>query len=245
MDFKIERPEYSKNLTKKELIIKRSKRLFPSELRELALDDRKNFKVVNLTLEKPAVIMEADRCLYCDEICNICTTVCPNFANYSYEITPVRYDLQKASILDNGSIEIQHDKVFEVTQKYQIINIANFCNMCGNCSTFCPTKSAPYKEKPKFYLTISSFNEAEEGYYLAKLKNRKNLIFKQKGSIITLSELADEFQYETDYVTARFSRDEFKLLEVKVKTPCIKQAHFEHAAEMSILIKGAEKLTFV
>ena len=244
IDFNISKPGNRKNLTKKELIIKRSKRLFAPEPRELALDDRRNFKSVRETLDESAVIAEAGRCLYCDEICNICTTVCPNFANYSYEIAPVRYNLQKAVILDNSSIEFQSDKVFEVKQKYQILNIANFCNECGNCNTFCPTGSAPFKEKPKFFLTISSFNEAEEGYYLAKLKDKKNLIFRHQGSIETLTEQSDEYLFETDNVFARFSKNEFKLLEVEFKTPCVKQVHFEHAAEMSILIKGADNLVF-
>jgi putative selenate reductase len=244
IDFNIGKPDNRKSVTKKELIIKRSNRFFAPELRELPLDDRRNFKLVSETLDEPTIIEEAGRCLYCDEICNICTTVCPNFANYSYEIRPVRYNLQMAVMPDNKLIEIQSDKVFEVKQKYQILNIANFCNECGNCNTFCPTSSAPYKEKPRFYLTISSFNEAEEGYYLAKLKDRKNLIFKQQGSIETLTELSEEYMFETDHVFARFSKDEFKLLEVKFKTPCVKQVQFEHAAEMSILIRGAEKLVF-
>jgi putative selenate reductase len=242
--FSIRKTGNGKNLTKKELIIKRSKRLFAPELKELPLDDRRNFRLISETLDGPTIIKEASRCLYCDEICNICTTVCPNFANYSYEITPVRYKLQSAAILDNGMIKIQSDKVFEVKQKYQILNIANFCNECGNCNTFCPTGYAPYKVKPKFYLTISSFNEAEEGYYLAKLKDRKNLIFRQSGSIKTLTELPDEYLYETDHVFGRFSKSDFKLLEVKFKTPCIKQVHFERVAEMSILIKGADNLVF-
>jgi putative selenate reductase len=237
-------PGYDRKLTKKELIIKRSSRLFACKAKEPALSDRRNFRLVSETQGREIIIKEADRCLYCDEICNICTTVCPNFANYSYEISPVRYNLQKAVATENGRVEIIDDRVFELKQKHQILNIANFCNDCGNCSTFCPTKSAPYREKPKFHLTISSFNEAEEGYYLAKLTGRKNLIFKHKGRIETLSELGDEYLFESEYVFGRFSKDEFRLLEAKIKTPCVKQVHFEHAAEMSILIRGAENLVF-
>lgn len=39
-----------------------------------------------------------------------------------------------------------------------LLNIANYCNECGNCNTFCPTNRAPYKEKPKFWLTKQSFD---------------------------------------------------------------------------------------
>jgi putative selenate reductase len=240
----IRKPANGKNITKNELIIKRSRRIPATMPFELPPDDRRNFRLLSETLDKTEIIGEAGRCLYCDEICNICTTVCPNFANYSYGIDPVRFQLQRASRLDDGRIDIQNDKFFEVTQQHQILNIANFCNECGNCSTFCPTGSAPYKEKPKLYLTVSSFNEAGEGYFLSKLKDRKNLIFRHKGSIETLTEMKNEYLFETDYVFARFSKPGFQLLEVKFKTPCIKQAHFEHAAKMSIIIKGAENLVF-
>jgi putative selenate reductase len=233
-----------KSHSKKELIIKRSQRQFSKEPIELPLNDRKNFKLVNEPSDRETIVEEAGRCLYCDEICNICTTVCPNFANYSYEVDPVRYVMQTAQILDNGTIEIHDDKVFEVKQIYQILNIANFCNKCGNCNTFCPSKSAPYIEKPRFYLTISSFNSVNEGYFMSRLKDRKNLIFKKDGSIATLTELPDEYIYETDYVFGRFSKNEFKLLEVKFKTPCVKEIHFDHAADMSILLKGADNLVF-
>jgi putative selenate reductase len=240
----IRKPVIRKGLTRKDLIIRRSKRLFAPALRELPLNDRKNFRLVSQTLGVKDIIQEADRCLFCDEICDICTTVCPNFANYSYKITPVAYNLRKAVLLDNGTIEFQDDKVFEVKQQYQILNIANFCNDCGNCSSFCPTCSAPYKEKPRFYLTISSFNDAEEGYCLSKLKGRKNLIFKQGKSFETLTELTDEYLFETDYLSARFSKEGFKLMEAVFKTPCVKTAQFSHAAEMSILLKGADCLVF-
>jgi putative selenate reductase len=243
-DFKIVKPENEKGISKKNLIIKRSKRLFAPTLNELPADDRKNFKLVSETLDKQTIVNEAGRCLYCDEICNICTTVCPNFANRSYELTPVNFILKKAILSDEGKIEIHDDKVFGIKQKYQILNIANFCNECGNCNTFCPTASAPYKEKPKFYLTISSFNKAEEGFFLARLKGKKNLIYKHDGNFTTLTELPDEYVYENDYVSGRFSKNDFNLFEVKFKTPCTKEVHFDFAAEMSVLLKGAEGLVF-
>lgn len=244
IDFSIKKPSNGKYISKKDLIIKRAKRNFAAELSELSLDDRRNFKLVAETLDQKTIVDEAGRCLYCDEICNICTTVCPNFANYSYEITPINYSLQKAVIGENSKIEIQIDKLFEVKQKYQILNIANFCNECGNCNTFCPTSSAPYKEKPKIYLTIGSFKDAEEGYYLTKLKDRNTLIFKETGGIKTLTEYTDELVYETDNVYGRFKKENFMLIEAKAKTPCVKVIHFEHAAIMSVILSGAKNLVF-
>jgi putative selenate reductase len=243
-DYNIAKSLTDKNLSKRELMRKRSKRLYAPELRELSADDRRNFKLVSEPLDAETMIAEAGRCLYCDELCNICTTVCPNFANYSYEIDAVNYKLQKAVQKEDGKVEIQDDGIFEIRQKYQILNIANFCNDCGNCSTFCPTAGAPFREKPRFFLTISSFNEAEEGFYLAKLPDKKNLIFKQKGNFKTLTELPDDYIYETDYIEAKFNKADFSLLDVRFKTPCVKEVHFKNAAEMSILMKAADNLVF-
>jgi putative selenate reductase len=244
IEFRLSLPVYQKNLTKKELMIKRSRRIPSAEFKELAPEERKNFNLISKTPDAQTIIEESSRCLYCDELCNICTTVCPNLANYSYEVSPVRYNLQKALNTGNGVAEIQSDKVFEVKQKYQILNIANFCNECGNCNSFCPTSGAPYKVKPRICLTILSFNKIIEGYYLSKIKERKNLIYRLNATIETLTELTGEWVYETDHVFARFSKDEFLLLEVKFKTPCVKQVRFEHAAAMSIIIRGADRLVF-
>lgn len=230
--------------TVRELIIKRAKRIPAIELDELALDDRKNFKLVSKTIKRESAVEEATRCLECDLICSICTTVCPNFANRTYQIEPVRYTLHKAIMKDNGDSEISFDKIFEVKQAYQIINIANFCNECGNCSTFCPTSGAPYRDKPKIYLTIKSFKENEEGYYLSRLNDKEVLIYKDKGGIKTLTKSNGEYIYETDFIIARLSIDTLNLVEVKRLANCVKEVHFEHAAIMSIVLKGIKDILF-
>ena len=74
------------------------------------------------------------------------------------------------------------------------------------------------------------------------LKDRVNLIYKQPGGFKTLSEIGDEFIYETDHVCARFNKNDCKRREAKAKTPCVKQIQFQHAAEMSIIIQGAKQL---
>ena len=244
IDFSISKPGNRKELSKKELMLKRAKRAFAPELVELDINNRKNFKLVSETLSQDTIVNEAERCLQCDEICNICTTVCPNFANYSYDIKPVSYYLQKAIQLENGKIEIQNQGIFEVNQKYQILNIANFCNECGNCNTFCPTNSAPYKEKPKFWLTKSSFDMAEEGFYSENIEDIKTLIYKQNGETVSLSENQNEYIFTSKNVTAKLDKNDFSILEIKFNSKSVKEANFELAAEMSILIKGADNLVF-
>lgn len=239
IDFSIEKPGQKRDFSAKDLVIMRSKRIRAKLPAELTPEQRKTFSLVSHTMDRDTMVNEAERCLSCDEMCNICTTVCPNLANRCYSITPRCFLLQKAIRSENGEIVYADDGSLEIKQKYQIINIASFCNECGNCNTFCPTAGAPYKDKPRFYLTASSFNQAEEGYYLAVLKNKKNLIYKQNGNITTLSEFPDEYIFENDYITATFTKPQFILASVKFNTPCVKEAHFRQAAEMSVLLKAA------
>ncbi len=244
IDFSIPKPHQREETGKNELILKRAKRNPGADMKELSLKERKSFALVSETLDEDAIVYEAGRCLYCDELCNICTTVCPNFANYAYDTKPVNWTLQKIVRNSDDDFIIEKDLAFAIKQKHQVLNIGDFCNECGNCSMFCPTSSAPYKEKPKFWLTLESFNKAEEGYYLSRLKDKKNLIYKNGKQIVTLSAFDDEYLYETNHVIARFSKDGFRLLDYSVLTPCAKQIRFHDAAEMSILLEGADGLVF-
>ena len=53
----------------------------------------------------------------------------------------------------DGEIDVSEIASIKFEQKTQIITIGDFCNECGNCDTFCPTVSAPYKTKPHLYLS--------------------------------------------------------------------------------------------
>ncbi len=197
-DFHIDIPYNGHSHTLSELMVKRAKRKYAQPVHELPVSDRRNFKLVQQTIGEEAAVAEAGRCLYCDELCNICTTVCPNFANHAYEVAPEQISLQKATWNEAGSRAIiTYDGEFEVNQQLQILNIANFCNECGNCTTFCPTSSAPYLEKPKLHLTVDSFDNSEEGYYLSRVEGSMNLIYKNDGLLVSLSETPDGYRYET------------------------------------------------
>ena len=40
----------------------------------------------------------------------------------------------------------------------QILHIDRMCNECGNCASFCPYDSAPYKEKLTLFSTEAEFD---------------------------------------------------------------------------------------
>ena len=59
------------------------------------------------------------RCLGCATVCETCAEVCPNRANVSVAVPGKR--------------------------QRQIVHVDGMCNECGNCATFCPYDSRPYR----------------------------------------------------------------------------------------------------
>ncbi len=238
LNLEIPHIENDKKINKRELILKRAKRIDSQELLETPLDERQNFKLVSKTLDEKSVIEEANRCLYCDEICNICTTVCPNFANYSYDIDPVKYELQKLVFSDGKNYKLVDDTVFEIKQKHQILNIANFCNECGNCNTFCPTNSAPYKEKPKVHLTKESFDNAPVGFFMDNEK--QTIYYKNEKIFASLTDVNNMFVFEIEGTIVSLDKN-FKVLEVTGNMDK-DELGLTIAAKMSVVMIGMKKM---
>ncbi len=227
-----------------EIMVQRAKRAFGPRIKELPLTDRKNFKLVQTPLEEQDIVREAQRCLQCDELCNTCVTVCPNLANHAYQITPKQFNLQKAVQQPNGQTVIVEDGHFSVTQPVQILTIANFCNECGNCNTFCPSKDAPYKTKPRVHLNIASFYDSKEGYYLSRLEKSKNLIGKKNGQLFTLSEKEDIYLYETQEAIIALEKENFHIRNVQFLTGGANEVSLRQAAQMHFILQGADNFIF-
>jgi putative selenate reductase len=245
-DFSFSGPEtgksQEKNIDYPELLHRKAVREFGISPGETPLTDRRNFNLVMGSLSQEEARKEASRCLYCDEICNVCVSVCPNLANFSYRIDPVNYQLQKAIRQEDGNIVFEPDRRFNVDQSWQILNLRDLCNECGNCTTFCPSSGKPFTDKPGLCLSISSLNAEGEGYYLSRLPGRDILIYKQKESIKTLTLTDNMYLYETEHVKAFIEPSDFRLVKVEFLTPCTKEYHFSFASEMSIVMKGAMQL---
>ena len=243
-DFLITMPYKHNERNPRELIIKRAKRHFAAGVPEKKASERRDFSLVQKTLDEETIVREAARCLYCNDLCSTCVTVCPNFANVAYDIDPVTVNLQKIIRGDNGKgVKIKFDRVYEVEQTTQILNIANFCNECGNCETFCPTSGAPYKTKPAIHLSIESFYAADEGYYLSRLPDRDNLIYKNNNTLMTLSETPDAYFFETPDVWVRFNKDRFRVTEARFLSDEVAEARLVQAANMMVIMRGVTEGT--
>jgi len=232
IDFRTKTEDKKRTLQSiKDLMLKKTKRIEGVAPREIDLSERKNFKTVRANMTEAEAKTEASRCLLCDEVCDICTSLCPNLALQHYEIEPVKFNLQK---IENG--KIVDDIVFEVTQKSQIIHIADWCNMCANCETFCPTSGAPYKEKPHLYLNKTTFETERDGYYYDE-KNQ-TLSAKESGFDFSLTEKEVFYLYQSDNFMAKLNKKTFEIQEYTG----IENETYDllKAAEMSIILKGAK-----
>ncbi|HAL73729.1 MAG TPA: putative selenate reductase subunit YgfK [Clostridiales bacterium] len=78
---------------------------------------------------------DSNRCLGCSTVCENCVEVCPNRANISVQVPGMRMN--------------------------QVIHIDGLCNECGNCRSFCPYDSAPYRDKLTLFAHVSDMETSE------------------------------------------------------------------------------------
>ncbi|MEG2773822.1 MAG: putative selenate reductase subunit YgfK [Acetivibrio sp.] len=100
---------------------------------------------------------ECERCLECNHVCECCVDVCPNRANVAIKVPGVKM--------------------------MQIIHVDKMCNECGNCKSFCPYESAPYKDKFTLFANIADFeNSTNAGFVLVE---EATLTFKVRVGAVT------------------------------------------------------------
>jgi putative selenate reductase len=98
--------------------------------------------------EKLEAKLDGLRCLTCDQVCDICTDVCPNRANISINVNSDLFD-----------------------QDQQILHVDGMCNECGNCGTFCPHGGLPYKDKITLFWTEHDFVDSTNVGFLPLSEN--------------------------------------------------------------------------
>ena len=106
-------------------------------------------------------------CINCDK----CIPVCPNDANFYFEIEPFEIEYQNIEIKNNGWEKIAGG-MFAIKEQHQIGNFADACNECGNCDVFCPEDGGPYIEKPRFFGSMDSYKKwsSLSGFYCEQNK---------------------------------------------------------------------------
>lgn len=107
---------------------------------------------------------EGYRCLKCNQICEMCTEVCPNRANVAIKV--------------DGFENI-----------HQIIHLDGMCNECGNCGFYCPHAGRPYKDKLTVFWTKEDFDDSTNTGFLKD--GNKYLVRLENGKVIETENLDD------------------------------------------------------
>jgi putative selenate reductase len=197
---------------------------------------RRGFALVEQTLSDEAARREAGRCLQCRELCDKCVEVCPNRANYSYQIAPVAWTLPRLAYC-GGSVVAFDGEPFVVRQRRQIVHVRDLCNECGNCATFCVHQGRPYMDKPGLALTRERFERMEGDAWYAEgdcLWRRAN------GTLHCLSVCSDGLSYSDGRIEAQLSR-QFRLLNARTEEGFAGVVSLRIAAEMAVVMEGLHR----
>jgi putative selenate reductase len=196
----------------------------------IEVNERGLKNLVDLPMTQSEVEVEAARCLNCDEVCDICITVCPNRANVGYELKPFKMKMSKIVVHDGDDYSVVQDNDFEITQAYQIMNISDYCNECGNCTTFCPSAGRPFADKPNIALCEESFDSLEKGYW----DQGDHILYKEDGELYILAIAGKRMLFSTnDYIVEL--DEKFAVKNVILMNNCVGDISLHRAVHMHVL----------
>ncbi|MBW3086997.1 putative oxidoreductase YgfK [Austwickia sp. TVS 96-490-7B] len=102
---------------------------------------------------------EGSRCLTCQDICDVCTEVCPNRANVAVVVPGL-------------------------SDPKQIVHIDGLCNECHTCGIFCPHAGLPYKDKTTVFWSRADFDDSTNPGLLP-LGGDRYLVRTPNGTVVT------------------------------------------------------------
>lgn len=222
-----------------ELLFKRSRRQWRVPVPHTQIEARHSFNEVVLTYDEQQAQTEAARCLECHKYCSICVGVCPNMALQTWQTDAFQVNLSELKA-GPGGINILPGKVWRVDQAFQIAVLTDFCNECGNCTTFCPTAGAPYRDKPRLYLNRADFEAQQDNAFMvfheadqwamdARWQNQTHHI-----------QLNGKLEYRGPLFSARLDPGRFKIEQIESTAGASnsEKLSLEPVATMFILLNG-------
>ena len=216
----------------------RAARRQPSEgVSQLPLCERFTFDPVIQPLSAEAAEREAARCLMCDEVCDVCVTVCPNRANIGYEIEALILELKADVKHPNGVLGTMSHSV-ELKQQVQVLNLTDFCNECGNCQSFCPTAGFPALDKPRLCLCEESFRETEGAYLLKQVEQGLAILCNTPSGIAQLHTQGDTAHYQAAELDAQLDLGAQSVQASLREEGVDMREHLERMLEMHLILQA-------
>jgi putative selenate reductase len=156
-------------------------------------------------------------CISCDK----CIPVCPNDANFFYEIEPFEIEFTNYT-WDGRALQPAETGKLKVERKHQIANFADWCNECGNCDTFCPEYGGPFIQKPSFFADREAWldNPARDGFYITHDKEGSEIVGRIEGKThsLTVNDAKQVASYNDGALEVEFNTQTHEILEVKSLT---------------------------
>ena len=221
---------HQRDLTRIELQQKQAVRDYGPALVTHRSNDTLGFDLMSKPLDAESAKAEASRCLFCDERCSVCVSVCPNRANVEFTIRP-RVVRVSQGILENDVFQPTQHHLVTAAQTTQIFNVGDFCNECGNCTTFCPTKGQPFRTKPKFWLSSESFAQEESGHHFAD-----GVLHHSHGKTeSSFRQINGRLEYTTPEFIADFDPIDFHLIQIEALQSGKVEVDLRHAGSLYFL----------
>ena len=199
----------------------------------LPVRQRIGFDLIESTFTEEEARIEALRCVQCTTFCDKCVEVCPNRANFTYFITPVRGTTAVVACRDER-LEVVGSEPFAAEQARQILHVDDFCNECDDCQTFCVHHGKPYSEKPRLFLQERDFAlEEDNAFHIAGNTIRR----RGRGVESRLSLEVGGMIFENAQVRVEMARD-FGVTAMTLKQPFAGTLALREAAEMAVILEG-------
>ncbi|MFW6082619.1 MAG: FAD-dependent oxidoreductase, partial [Chloroflexota bacterium] len=217
----------------------RSRRREQNPVPRLDVEEREGFQLVERTLSEDAALYAAERCMQCSQLCDKCVEVCPNRANYTYQVTPVEMRFPELACREDR-VEVVGDERFQITQRRQILHVEDFCNDCGNCTTFCVHQGQPFADKPRLFLDADDFERAEDNAFHIEvdddgwtIRRRENGV----GSSLKLDRERGGMTFENPQLRVELGPD-VTMRSTRLKESFEGTFSLKHAAEMVVILTG-------
>jgi len=232
---------HKKHVDLNQLKIKRTQIEKPYFPESVLPEQRVDFKPVLSTFKPVRAIKEAGRCLQCDVLCNVCVNVCPNHAMLGFEINPDDLKIPVVT-LNNEDFFVSYLEKLPITQKHQVLTVADWCNQCGNCATFCPSAGVPYKDKIRLHFSHETFNQDTEGLLVVRNGKYYDVTLKKDGNLAMLTENWDALIFENDDCMAVLDKATFNIQQVTIFDDAIQILSIPEITEIKMLLKVVKDL---
>ncbi|MBI5215031.1 MAG: 4Fe-4S dicluster domain-containing protein [Ignavibacteriae bacterium] len=174
-------------------------------------------------------------CINCDK----CIPVCPNDANFYFEIEPFEIVVKNIEIV-NGSWRLIDGGVFSIKEKHQIGNFADACNECGNCDVFCPEDGGPYIEKPRFFSSLENWKKwnSQSGFHFEKSNGSIILYGRFAEKEFTLTQEGDTTKFQCGNICIVMDPITNSFLDIEIHESINKTIDMRYYFVMKTLIRG-------